>query len=86
MVTIIITLLFKSFISVKLIIIYIYNLNQFVMAELINQTYQKKTDKEHILDNEDTYTGSMEISDNSTYIFNDGKIVEENNKNDTRII
>ena len=47
------------------------------MAELINQTYQKKTDKEHILDNEDTYTGSMEISDNSTYIFNDGKIVEE---------
>ena len=47
------------------------------MTELINQTYQKKTDKEHILDNEDTYTGSMEVSDNSTYIYNDGKIVEE---------
>ena len=77
MITIIITILFKSFISVKLIKIYINNLNQFVMAELINQTYQKKTDKEHILDNEDTYTGSMEVSDNNTYIFNDEKIVEE---------
>ena len=50
------------------------------MAELINQTYQKKTDKEHILDNEDTYTGSMELSDNNTYIFDDGKITEQSIK------
>ena len=31
--------------------------------------YQKKTDKEHILDNPDTYTGSMECVETETYIF-----------------
>ena len=33
------------------------------------KTYQKKTDKQHVLDNPDTYTGSMEPTDYETYIF-----------------
>ena len=32
------------------------------------QTYQKKTDKEHVLENADTYTGSMELTDTETFI------------------
>ena len=35
------------------------------------KTYQKKTDKEHVLDNPDTYTGSMEFTDYDTYLYND---------------
>ena len=35
------------------------------------QTYQKKTDKQHVLDAPDTYTGSMDLTDYETYIFND---------------
>jgi DNA topoisomerase-2 len=35
------------------------------------QTYQKKTDKQHVLDAPDTYTGSMDVTDYDTYIFND---------------
>ena len=35
------------------------------------QTYQKKTDKQHVLDNPDTYTGSMELTEYDTYIYND---------------
>jgi DNA topoisomerase-2 len=35
------------------------------------QTYQKKTDKQHVLDAPDTYTGSMDVTDYETYIFND---------------
>ena len=40
---------------------------------LIN-TYQKKSDKEHVLDNPDTYTGSMNFTEYDTYIYD--------NKND----
>lgn len=35
----------------------------------LTETYQTKTDKQHVLDNPDTYTGSMEISDYDTYIY-----------------
>jgi len=35
------------------------------------QTYQIKTDKQHVLDNPDTYTGSMELTDYDTFIFDD---------------
>ena len=31
--------------------------------------YQKKSDKEHILDNPDTYIGSIEIVESNNYIF-----------------
>ena len=34
------------------------------------KTYQKKTDKQHVLDNPDTYTGSMTHTEYDTYIFN----------------
>jgi len=34
------------------------------------QKYQKKTDKQHVLDNPDTYTGSMSLTDYDTFVFN----------------
>ena len=47
-------------------------------ASKISKTYQKKTDKEHILDNPDTYIGSVENVDTNIYVFdeNKSKIVE----------
>jgi DNA topoisomerase-2 len=44
------------------------------MATIANK-YQKKTDKQHVLDNPDTYTGSMEATNIQTYVFD-----SENNK------
>jgi len=35
------------------------------------QQYQKKTDREHILDNPDTYIGSVEHVDAAMYVFDD---------------
>ena len=46
------------------------------MATLATQ-YQKKTDKEHILDNPDTYIGSVENVNGPMYVFEDGKIVHK---------
>ena len=40
------------------------------MSAELSTKYQKKTDKEHILDNPDTYTGSMDMLDNQLFIFN----------------
>uniref|UniRef100_A0A6C0HHK4 DNA topoisomerase (ATP-hydrolyzing) n=1 Tax=viral metagenome TaxID=1070528 RepID=A0A6C0HHK4_9ZZZZ len=40
-------------------------------AQELSQKYQKKTDKQHVLDNPDTYTGSMEMTDYDTYVYND---------------
>jgi len=37
----------------------------------LTATYQKKSDKEHVLDNPDTYTGSMDIVDVNAYVFDD---------------
>jgi DNA topoisomerase-2 len=37
----------------------------------LSHKYQKKTDKEHVLHNPDTYTGSMEMTEYDTYIFNE---------------
>jgi len=34
------------------------------------QKYQKKTDKEHVLDTPDTYTGSMTLTDYDTFVIN----------------
>jgi len=39
----------------------------------LSQTYQKKTDKQHVLDNPDTYTGSMEMTEYDTYIYDEEK-------------
>lgn len=37
----------------------------------ISKTYQKKSDKQHVLDNPDTYTGSMEMNEIETYVYSD---------------
>tara|TARA_B100000780_G_scaffold114291_1_gene80094 strand:- start:4826 stop:8245 length:3420 start_codon:yes stop_codon:yes gene_type:complete len=44
--------------------------------------YQKKTDKQHVLDNPDTYIGSIENINNDTYIFDNEKkkIIEKSIK------
>lgn len=45
----------------------------------LSKTYQKKTDKEHILDNPDTYIGSVENVESNLYIYDDeqNKIIEK---------
>ena len=40
------------------------------MDELAHK-YQKKSDKQHVLDNPDTYIGSMESTDYSSYVYDD---------------
>ena len=45
------------------------------MTDKLAQQYQKKTDKQHILDNPDTYIGSVENVDADMWLLN-----EENNK------
>ena len=45
-------------------------------AEL-SQKYQKKTDKQHVLDNPDTYIGSVEKVGTELWLYRDGKIVQE---------
>lgn len=47
----------------------------------LEQKYQKKTDKEHVLDNPGTYTGSMEPTDMDAYVLEEGKIVHKELKN-----
>jgi DNA topoisomerase-2 len=37
----------------------------------LSQKYQKKTDKQHVLDTPDTYTGSMNMTDYDTFVFAD---------------
>jgi DNA topoisomerase II len=37
----------------------------------LSKKYQKKTDKQHVLENPDTYTGSMEETEYDTYIYDE---------------
>jgi DNA topoisomerase-2 len=37
----------------------------------LDKKYQKKTDKEHVLHNPDTYTGSMSLTDYDSFVYND---------------
>jgi len=46
------------------------------MAEL-SKKYQKKTDKQHILDNPDTYIGSIENVEQSMFVLDDDKIINK---------
>tara|TARA_Y100001935_G_scaffold173244_1_gene143077 strand:- start:6701 stop:10192 length:3492 start_codon:yes stop_codon:yes gene_type:complete len=39
----------------------------------LSKKYQKKTDKQHVLDNPDTYTGSMTVTEYDTYVYDDTK-------------
>ena len=50
------------------------------MEEQLSQKYQQKTDKAHILDNPDTYIGSVEEVDNDMWVMNEtqDKIVQKN--------
>ena len=41
--------------------------------EQLAQKYQKKTDKQHVLDTPDTYTGSMTMTDYDTFVFSGGE-------------
>jgi len=49
---------------------------------ILTNKYQQKTDKQHILDNPDTYIGSVEEVDSNLWIINDenNKIIEKNIK------
>lgn len=40
-------------------------------TDLLSQQYQQKTDKQHILDNPDTYIGSVENVESSMWVFED---------------
>ena len=42
--------------------------------EKLSKTYQKKTDKQHVLENPDTYTGSMEATGYETYVMDGADI------------
>ena len=50
---------------------------------ILADKYQQKTDKQHILDNPDTYIGSVENVESSLWIMNDtgDKIIEKGCKN-----
>ena len=39
--------------------------------EELSKLYQKKSDKQHVLDNPDTYIGSIENIEQSSYIYNE---------------
>jgi DNA topoisomerase-2 len=41
------------------------------MDKDLAQTYQMKTDKQHVLENPDTYTGSMDLTDYDTFIYDE---------------
>ena len=45
--------------------------------EDLARTYQKKTDREHVLDNPEPYTGAMESTPCQTYVYSDGKILQQ---------
>jgi len=49
-------------------------------AKELSHKYQQKTDKQHILDNPDTYIGSVELIDSNVWLLNEAsdKIVEKN--------
>ena len=48
------------------------------MSSELSSQYQMKTDKQHILDNPDTYIGSIEQVENPEFIMEGGKIVQKN--------
>ena len=46
-------------------------------SQELAKLYQKKTDKQHVLDNPDTYTGSMEKTDAQVYLFEEDRITSK---------
>jgi hypothetical protein len=53
------------------------------MSSELSTKYQQKTDKQHILDNPDTYIGSVEEIDSNVWVLNEegNKIIEKNKYN-----
>ena len=53
--------------------------SQTMSQDNISKKYQKKSDREHILDNPDTYIGSIELNTTKTYVYNPEleKIIEK---------
>jgi len=49
---------------------------------ILAQKYQKKTDKQHVLDTPDTYTGSMSMTDYDTFVFLDKPDSDDSTNND----
>ena len=49
-------------------------------SDFLKKKYQKKSDKQHVLDNPDTYIGSIENIVNNSYIYdnNSNKIIQKN--------
>ena len=45
--------------------------NSMTTDETLAKQYQKKTDKQHILDNPDTYIGSVENVDADMWVYDD---------------
>jgi DNA topoisomerase-2 len=52
-------------------VITLYKMSSITESQELSQKYQKKTDKQHVLDNPDTYTGTMDMTDYDTYVYND---------------
>ena len=48
-----------------------------VTSSSLATKYQKKTDKEHVLDNPDTYTGSMIETEYDTYVLEEGQVISK---------
>jgi DNA topoisomerase-2 len=55
-------------------------MNSNVENDTLSHKYQQKTDKQHILDNPDTYIGSIENIDSNVWILNDSKLEDGINK------
>jgi len=53
---------------------------------ILAQKYQKKTDKEHVLDTPDTYTGSMTTTDYDTFVFLNNSNGSEDGENSDKIV
>ena len=49
-------------------------------SDFLKKKYQKKSDKQHVLDNPDTYIGSIENIVNNSYIYdnNSNRIIQKN--------
>jgi len=47
-------------------------------SDFLKKKYQKKSDKQHVLDNPDTYIGSIENIANDSYIYENNKIIQKN--------
>lgn len=47
-------------------------------SDFLKKKYQKKSDKQHVLDNPDTYIGSIENITNASYIYDNTKIIQKN--------